>query len=253
MIDTAIKVENINKSFDVASGKVHVLKNMSFEIKTGQFVIIFGPSGCGKSTLLHTILGLEKPDTGIVKIFRNDMYTDNTGESASNLRMKEVGMVYQQAYWVKSINVVENTALPLRLLGVEKERRLAKAHEMLKSVKLLDWSQYHPSELSSGQQQMVSLSRALITDPKLIIADEPTGNLDYKTGSKLINMLKEINNTGKTVVMVTHDLEYLEYADQCIKLLNGEIRKIFSPKKDHKEMERVNIKKKLYEKISSEN
>jgi putative ABC transport system ATP-binding protein len=252
MIETAIKVENLNKSFDVASGKVHVLKNISFEIKSGEFVIIFGPSGCGKSTLLHTILGLEKPDTGIVKIFNNDMYVDKTGESAANLRMKEVGMVYQQAYWVKSINVVENTALPLRLLGIEKEKRLLKAHEMLKSVKLHDWAKYHPSELSSGQQQMVSLSRALITDPKLIIADEPTGNLDYETGGKLIQMLKEINKTGKTVVMVTHDLEYLGYADRCIKLLNGEIQKIFSPMNDSEEMKKVNIKKDLYERISKE-
>lgn len=229
------------------------MKDISFDIQVGQFVIIFGPSGCGKSTLLHTLLGLERPDTGSIKIFDKDMYKDPTGEEASNIRMKEIGMVYQQAYWVKSLNVEENTALPLRLLGVEKDIRTLKARKVLSSVKMLDWARYHPSELSSGQQQMVSLSRALITNPRLIIADEPTGNLDFETGTKLIKMLKSINEDGITIIMVTHDLEYLEYADMCIKLLNGQVQKIFSPEVDVEEMRSVNMRKKLYEKISAKN
>ena len=202
---------------------------------------------------MHTILGLEKPDSGSVKVLDKDMYRDSSGEEASNLRMKDIGMVYQQAYWVRSLNVEENTALPLRLLGIENDIRNSKAREILRSINLLEWAKYHPSELSSGQQQMVSLSRAIITNPKLIIADEPTGNLDYQTGNALIKMLKHINKSGKTIIMVTHDLEYLEYADMCIKLLNGEIQKIFSPKEDAHEMKSINIKKKLYEKSSTEN
>lgn len=229
------------------------MKDISFDIQVGQFVIIFGPSGCGKSTLLHTLLGLERPDTGSVKIFDKDMYKDPTGEEASNIRMKEIGMVYQQAYWVKSLNVEENTALPLRILGIEKDIRSLKTKEVLSSVMMLDWAKYHPSELSSGQQQMVSLSRALITNPRLIIADEPTGNLDSETGTKLIKMLKSINEDGITIVMVTHDLEYLEYADMCIKLRNGQVEKIFSPEVDVEEMRTINMKKKLYEKISGKN
>jgi putative ABC transport system ATP-binding protein len=226
---------------------------MSFDIKVGEFIIIFGPSGCGKSTLLHTMLGLEKPDTGYVKIHGTDLYKDPTGQTAADLRMRKIGMVYQQAYWVKSLNVERNTALPLRLLGVGEEERLKKAQEMLSNFNLSGWSNYHPSELSSGQQQMVSLSRAIITDPQILIADEPTGNLDYKTGSKLIKLLKDINETGKTIIMVTHDLEYLDCADRCIKLLNGEIQKIFSPKVDTEEMRKVNLKKELYEKIAEAN
>jgi putative ABC transport system ATP-binding protein len=249
-IENIITVQNLSKSFDVASGKVEVLKNLTFDIKEGSFTIIFGPSGCGKSTLLHTILGLEEPTQGTVKIAGKEMYRDLTPNSSADFRKNNIGMVYQQAHWVKSLNVLENTALPLRLLGVEKEARTLKAQDMLKAVNMLGWSEYHPSELSSGQQQKVSLSRALISGPQIIIADEPTGNLDFESGEELILILKKINQEqGKTIIMVTHDLEYLEHADTCIKLLNGEVESIFSPKDNPTEMKKVNFKKEIYEKV----
>lgn len=249
----AVQVENISKSFDVASGRVEVLKNISFNVNSGEFLIILGPSGCGKSTLLHTILGLEQPTSGKILIHQENLYNDKTGRSYTNLRKRHIGMVYQQPYWIKSLNVVENTALPLALLGISEADSIKKAYEILKKFNMQDWAQYHPSELSSGQQQKVSLSRAIINDPDLIIADEPTGNLDFESGKELIEILNKINKEEKkTIIMVTHDLEYLDYADRCIKLLNGEIQKIFLPKENQKEIKEIKMKKDLYEKISKE-
>ena len=249
----AIQVEDINKSFNVASGQVEVLKNISFNINRGEFLIILGPSGCGKSTLLHTILGLEQPTSGKILINGKNYYNDPSGRTYSDLRKNKIGMVYQQPYWIKSLNVVENTAFPLALLGINEGKRIKRAYSILEKFNMQNWALYHPSELSSGQQQKVSLSRALINNPDLIIADEPTGNLDFESGKELINQLDMINKEEKkTVIMVTHDLEYLEYADRCIKLFNGEIQKIFLPKENNKEKEEINMKKELYEKISKE-
>ncbi|MDY0097504.1 MAG: ABC transporter ATP-binding protein [Candidatus Dojkabacteria bacterium] len=252
-MENTIKVENLNKSFNVASGSVQVLKNLNFEIKGGEFTIIYGPSGCGKSTLLHTILGLEEPTSGKVFVFGKDMYQDYTENSVARFRKNNIGMVYQQSNWVKALNVEENAALPLALLGQDGLTRITKAREMLNSLHMLEWAKYQPSELSSGQQQKVSLSRALITNPKIIIADEPTGNLDFESGEELIKILQGFSKQeNKTVVMVTHDLEYLKYADTCIKMLNGEIQKIFSPKTDKEELNEINMKRRIYEKITGE-
>ncbi len=252
-MESSIKIENLSKSFTVASGIVPVLKNLNFEIKAGEFTIIYGPSGCGKSTLLHTILGLEEPTTGKVFVFGEDMYNQASEGEVARFRKKNIGMVYQQPNWVKALNVEENTALPLALMGQDLPTRLAKARTMLQSVHMLDWAKYHPSELSSGQQQKVSLSRAFITNPKIIIADEPTGNLDYESGEELIRMLDTFSKKdGKTILMVTHDLEYLKYADTCIRMLNGEIQKIFSPQIDKKELEKITKKRNIYEKIIGE-
>jgi putative ABC transport system ATP-binding protein len=172
------------------------------------------------------------------------MYKDFSVNDSAEFRKKTIGMVYQQAHWVKSLNVEENTALPLRLLGIKKNPREAKAKEILQSMHMADWAKYHPYELSSGQQQKVSLSRALITNPRIIIADEPTGNLDYEAGKELITMLRKINKEEKkTVIMVTHDLEYLEFADECIRLKDGEIQDIFSPQEQKEKLKEIKMKK----------
>lgn len=246
----AIKVENLDKSFAVAGGQVPVLKKVSFEINVGEFAVIYGPSGCGKSTLLHTILGLEQPTGGKIYIFNKDIYQNYSEDSLSDFRKNNIGMVYQQSNWVKAINVEQNVALPLALLGVGRTIRLEKAKQMLQSVQMLDWANYHPSELSSGQQQKVSLARALMTDPKIIIADEPTGNLDFESGEELITMLKNsCEVSGKTVLMVTHDLEYLKYASKAVKLFDGEVQKVFSPQVEVTEMVDINKKREIYEKL----
>ena len=247
----AVRVENLNKSFDIVGGQTHVLKSISFEVNVGEFAVIYGPSGCGKSTLLHTILGLERPNSGRVLVLGKDLYAGYSEDELADFRKNNLGMVYQQPNWVKAINVEENVGLPLALLGQDYITRMGKARNLLKTVKMIDWALYHPSELSSGQQQKVSLARALMTEPKIIIADEPTGNLDFDSGEELINMLGAFcKDEGRTVLMVTHDLEYLKYADKAISLFDGEVRKIFSPKIDTKEMNTINMKRKMYEELT---
>lgn len=218
-----IKTSSLHKSFYTGIQEVPVLKGLSFDVEKGTFLIIFGPSGCGKSTLLHVVLGLETPTKGEVNFLGEDLYQNTSEDYRSDLRKKHVGMVYQQPNWVKSLTVVENVAFPLLLLGVEKKKTLEKAHQTLKSVEMVDWANYLPTELSSGQQQRVALARALVADPKLIIADEPTGNLDYESGQELMQLLTDLNRQGKTIIMVTHDLEYLRFAKTAIQMFDGKV------------------------------
>lgn len=243
-----IKTENLNKSFHVVSGEVQVLKNINIEIKQGEFTIIYGPSGSGKSTLLHTILGLEKPTSGKVLVLNRNIYEEYSEDALADFRKNNIGMVFQQANWVKSLNVEENVVLPLVMLGENKILGIEKARKLLNEINMLEWAQYYPSELSSGQQQKVSLARALITNPRIIIADEPTGNLDFESSEELVYMLiRARKDQGKTVLMVTHDLTYLKYADTCIRLFDGKIDKVFSPRTEPKEVENIKIRTKRYE------
>ncbi len=219
-----IEINQIHKSFRVGVQDVTVLKNINFNIRYGDFIIIFGPSGCGKSTLLHIILGLEPPTTGEIKFLGQDIYKNSDEDARSEFRKQHVGMVFQQANWIKSLQVRENVAFPLLLLGSEKPRAFIKATEMLRKLELEAWADYMPTELSGGQQQRISLARALINNPEIIIADEPTGNLDFKAGQDIMRLLKEMNtNENKTVIMVTHDLEYLTYANTAVRMLDGEV------------------------------
>lgn len=224
MNDIIIKVTNISKSFKVGSQEVPVLKDISFEVRENEFLIIFGPSGCGKSTLLHLVLGLEEPTSGKVTFFDKEIWQKTTEDERSEFRKKNIGMVYQQPNWIKSLTVIENVAFPLLLLGIDKIKAGEKAAEMLKAVQMGNWSGYIPTELSSGQQQRVALARAMVTEPKVIIADEPTGNLDYESGQELMKLLEKLNREQeKTIIMVTHDLEYLDFAKTAIRMFDGEI------------------------------
>ncbi len=219
-------VEDIYKSFDVGDQQVEVLKDLSFEIDNGEFLVIFGPSGCGKSTLLHILLGLEEPSKGKINFINKPIYEYNEDERAE-VRKNHVGMVYQQPTWVKSQTVIQNVALPLIMLGQDSELAKTEARKKLKIVGMQDWAEYIPTELSSGQQQKVSLARALINDPDLLVADEPTGNLDTVSGEELMKLLKELNDGEKTIIMVTHDLEYLSFATRVFYMVDGRIEKQF--------------------------
>ncbi len=236
-MDTILSVKNISKSFATAAVPVPVLKDVSFDVKSGDFLIIFGPSGCGKSTLLHTILGLEEPNHGTVMFLNTAIYDHKTEDERSDFRKVHVGMVYQQPNWIKSLTVLENVAFPLTLLGIEKLETLKRARSQIAEVGMTDWADYIPTELSSGQQQKVSLARALITDPEVIIADEPTGNLDFESGQELMEILTKLNRNGKTILMVTHDLEYLKFARTAIRMFNGTIAGIYG-EKDKEKLER---------------
>ena len=245
MTEPIIEAINITKSFHVGGVDVPILKKVSLSVAPGDFLIIFGPSGCGKSTLLHTILGLEEPESGQIIFMGGDLYkkvkrtmiiepstnrkfiksVDPVAEDErSDIRKKHVGMVYQQPNWIKSLTVSENVAFPLQLLGRPKAECLAKATELLKTVSMLEHATYFPTELSSGQQQRIALARALVTNPEVIIADEPTGNLDYESGQALMQLLTHLNTElKKTILMVTHDLEYLKFAKTAVKMFNGEV------------------------------
>lgn len=242
--DTIISVQHLSKSFHVGTQDVPVLKDVFFEVKPGDFLIIFGPSGCGKSTLLHTILGLEEPTSGNVYFLGKNLYDGITEDDRADFRKVHAGMVYQQPNWIRSLTVGENVAFPLLLLGQDKYQSLEKAQEMLKTVEMLDWQNYLPTELSSGQQQRVALARALITNPEVIIADEPTGNLDYESGQKLMQLLTTLNKTSqKTIVMVTHDLEYLNFAKTAVSMFNGEIVGVYRGEDKEKLMKEIKSKR----------
>lgn len=272
--NTIISVQHLSKSFPVGAQMVPVLKDVSFTVEPLDFLIIFGPSGCGKSTLLHTLIGLEPPTSGKVIFLGKDLYGEkassiksqgssrgnkknkipntkylmpdtNIGEDErSEFRKRHIGMVYQQPNWIRSLTVVENVAFPLLLLGQEREKSLAEAREMLAALEMSLWQDYLPSELSSGQQQRVALARALINSPKVIIADEPTGNLDYESGQELMELLVDLNKKqGHTIIMVTHDLEYLDFATKVIRMLDGRLVAFYEEKDKEKLMAEVKGKR----------
>lgn len=220
--NTIVEVNDIFKYFSVGNQQLEILKGISFKIHKGDFLVIFGPSGCGKSTVLNTLLGLEPPTKGVVDFLGKDLYKYSDDERAQ-IRKKDVGMVYQQSNWIKALNVIENIRFPLTLSGVSAVESTKKALELLKLVNMEGVTKQAPTELSSGQQQRISLARALVTDPAIIIADEPTGNLDSKAGNEIMSLFKEFNERGKTVVMVTHDLEYLTYATRAVRMLDGKV------------------------------
>lgn len=215
--------QHVGKTFFVKAQNVVVLSDINMEIKKGEFLVIFGPSGCGKSTLLHTILGLEKPTSGEVFFTNKGLYRDLDEDQRSDLRKRYIGMVYQQPNWIKALTVRENVMVPLRLSGARVGFSRQRANEVLKLVGMTDWQDYIPTELSSGQQQKVALARAVVTNPDVIIADEPTGNLDFESGQELMDLLARLHQNGKTVVMVTHDLEYLSFAQRSLEMFDGKI------------------------------
>lgn len=218
-----LKVAEVYKNFTVGGQEIKVLKNNNMSVNSGDFVVIFGPSGCGKSTLLNTILGMEKPTSGKLLFDGVDIY-EMSEDEISRFRKKRVGVVFQQPIWVKSLNVLNNVCFPGRLLTrSEKEAK----EQAIKSLQLMGMERFvanHPSELSSGQQQRVSLARALTIDPLIIVADEPTGNLDTVSGKQLMDLLLKLNEEeGKTIIMVTHDMGYLKYATRLIHMVDGVI------------------------------
>lgn len=222
-----INLEHVSKSFDSAERQIPVLKDMSLSIYKGDFAIILGPSGSGKSTLLHTLLGLEVPTTGKVELLNQNIYANWDEDQRSEFRKRYIGMVYQQSNWIQSLSVIDNITFPLLLLGIDKETAKQKGMTLLQNISMEKWADFSPTELSSGEQQKIALMRAIITDPDIIVADEPTGNLDYQSGEELMELLQMFNNKGKTIIMVTHDLAYIKYAKRTIKIFDGTIMGMF--------------------------
>lgn len=223
MAAVIIEMQNVRREYSVGDTKIYALRDVSFQIKHGEFVSIMGPSGSGKSTCMNMIGCLDKPSSGTVKIDGKETALMNENELAV-LRNKTVGFVFQQYFLLPSMSVLENVMLPLRYAGIPRAQRMQTATEALKKVGLENRMNHRPHELSGGQKQRVAIARATVTCPKIILADEPTGALDSETGRSVMHMFREINETGTTVVIVTHDPGIGKSADRCIKILDGLIQ-----------------------------
>lgn len=220
---SVLKATAVEKHFPLGSGRVDVLKGINIDINEGDFALIIGPSGCGKSTLLNTLYGLEPPTKGTVLLNGQDLYAKRDNQRAK-IRRQTFGMIHQQAIWIKALRVVENIAFPLLADGSSYREALKRAQENIVSVGMETFANYRPTTLSGGQQQKISLARALINEPSIILADEPTGNLDTHSADELMMFMQNLNiNQKRTIVLVTHNLTYLPYATKVIKMLDGSV------------------------------
>ena len=216
-----LKVENLTKIYGKDTTKVIALDDVSFSIEKGEFVAIVGASGSGKSTLLHIIGGVDRPTSGKVYIDGKDIFKLDDDKLAI-FRRRQVGLIYQFYNLIPILNVEENIALPLSLDNREIDKE--ELNEMLKLLGLQNRKKHLPNELSGGQQQRTSIGRALITKPTIILADEPTGNLDSKSSDEIVTLLKKSNRDLKqTIIMITHNMEIAKYADRIIKIEDGKI------------------------------
>ncbi len=216
-----LKVENLCKQYGKGENKVTALDNVSFTVNKGEFLAIVGASGSGKSTLLHLIGGVDRPTSGKVFIDGKDIYKFNDDELAI-FRRRQVGLIYQFYNLIPILNVEENITLPLKLdnRNIDKQR----LDELIKVLGLEERRTHLPNELSGGQQQRTSIGRAMITNPAIILADEPTGNLDSKASDEIVTLLKKSNKDYKqTIIMITHNLEIAKVADRIIKIEDGKI------------------------------
>jgi putative ABC transport system ATP-binding protein len=222
-LSNVIQLKNIQKHYKVGKDKLHVLKSIDLTIKKGEFVMIMGKSGSGKTTLLNILGFLDKFDEGNY-LFQDEDVTNLNENKRSIFRNTNIGFVFQQFNLVDTLNIYQNVELPMvynnRYSKEEKKERIEKN---LKLVDLLDKIKQKPLQLSGGQQQRIAIARALVNDPQIIFADEPTGALDSETGIEIMNLLKKLNSQGKTIIMVTHDADLTEYATKLIKLKDGVI------------------------------
>ena len=223
MSETIIRMENVTKLYKMGESVVHALRGISFSIDQGEFVSIMGPSGSGKSTCMNMIGCLDRPTSGILEIGGKET-AKMTEKELAVLRNKTIGFVFQQYHLLPNMTVLENVMLPLRYQGVERTKRIALAKEALEHVDMGDRLSHGPNELSGGQKQRVAIARAMVTKPHIILADEPTGALDSKTGAQVLNLFKKINENGTTIIIVTHDPGIGASTDRCIKLFDGNIQ-----------------------------
>lgn len=216
-----LKIENLKKVYGSGETEVKALDDISFQVEEGEFIAIIGPSGSGKSTLLHSIAGLEKPTSGKVYFYDKDIYKMNKKE-LTILRRQKIGIIYQFYNLIPTLNVEENITLPIEL--DRKKIDTKKLDEIIKFLGLEKRKKHLPNELSGGQQQKVAIGRALMINPTIILADEPTGNLDSKSSEEIMQVLKKANKDYKqTIIMITHNLEIAKMADRIIKIEDGKI------------------------------
>jgi putative ABC transport system ATP-binding protein len=229
-----IELNNIHRDFLVGDQTVHALDGVSLTIESGEYVSIMGPSGSGKSTLLNLLGLLDRPTSGTYRLNGEDVTSLSDIEQAQ-VRNREIGFVFQMFHLVPRLTATENVELPLMLAGISPEERKFKVAKVLEELGLADRSHHKPEQLSGGQRQRVAIARATVTEPEVLLADEPTGNLDHKSGTDVIRILEELNQRGITLIMVTHDLEMGQRARRQLRMMDGRLHSdvINGELKDH--------------------
>ena len=222
MSEPVLLMRDIVKAYDLGKQKVQVLDEISLKINKGEFVAVLGPSGSGKSTLMNIIGCIDTANSGEY-ILGGEPIKEKSENELANIRNKEIGFIFQKFNLLPKYTAQHNVALPLLLRGVERNVAFEKAEDILIQVGLGDRIDHKPIELSGGQQQRVSIARALIGDPKILLADEPTGNLDSKSGEDIMNMFLELNKKGNTIILITHDLHVAQQAKRIIHVRDGKV------------------------------
>ena len=218
----ALSCQGLWKVYEMGDEKVQAVRGIDLEINTGEMVAIMGPSGCGKTTLLNILSGIDDPSAGQVMVSGKPLFGISDDER-TDLRGREMGFIFQKFHLLDVMSAVENVEIPLLLMGLNPDEARIKANDALSKVGLGDRFDHRPSELSGGQQQRVSIARALVHNPSVILCDEPTGNLDSTTSSQVMDLLAELNDSGSTLVIVTHDNSIAERCSRVIRILDGRI------------------------------
>ncbi len=220
-----VHLQDVRKTYQMGATQVHALDGVTLSIPTGGFWAIMGPSGSGKSTMLNLLGCLDRPTSGLYRLNGQDV-ADLTDDALSDLRLRELGFIFQSFNLIPQLTVRENIELPLYYLGWEAQRSADRAAELAQRVGLGDRLDHRPTELSGGQQQRVAVARALANDPAVLLADEPTGNLDSATGVQIMELLSELNAQGKTVILVTHEPDIATYARTQLHMRDGRVDRV---------------------------
>ena len=224
MNKTILNIKNLRKNFTYHNRKVEVLKNLNFSVKKGELIALTGPSGSGKSTLLHLIALMEKPTSGKIFFF-NKNTNDLSKNEINKIRKYKISLIFQNNNLISDLNVIENVMLPLLIRNENYKKSYEKSKKILSLVNLSDRLKFFPSDLSGGEQQRVAIARSLIAETDLILADEPTGNLDFKTSKEIFNFFLKLKKMKKTILFATHNRELANKADYKLSILNGNIKR----------------------------
>ena len=222
MSEVFFNMEGINKFYRMGDEQMHILKDIHLSIDKGEYLSVLGPSGSGKSTLMNIIGCLDTPTSGSY-VLNGNLIEDMTEAELAQIRNREIGFIFQNSQLLPRLNALRNVEMPLIYAGIPPRERRRRATEMLQRVGLSDRMYHFPNQLSGGQQQRVAIARALVGNPNLLLADEPTGALDQKTGKQVMQLFQELSDEGRTIIMITHDMHIASYARRVVHIIDGEL------------------------------